>query len=120
MSELSSMLRQLCEAYPHERVSLGQIFRFVLYAASLKNDILLPQPASHPPSLPPVVLPQAIHTFLSGACQLAPDFTDHCWTVLKDVVWNDADFSVARHASTFSHHRHSLGLCMLFPPCEYA
>jgi len=64
MNELNDLL-QLLEDTPGHSVTLVKIFRFVTYAVSLKDDILLPQPSAHPPSVAPLILPQAVKQFLT-------------------------------------------------------
>ena len=66
MNELNDLL-QLLKDTPGHSVTLVKIFRFVTYAVSLKDDILLPQPSAHPPSVAPLILPQAVKQFLATA-----------------------------------------------------
>ncbi|KAG1832287.1 hypothetical protein DFJ58DRAFT_671167 [Suillus subalutaceus] len=49
-------------------LTLETIFTFALLATSLKDDIILTQPATHDIDEPPLFLPPSIVTFLSGAC----------------------------------------------------
>jgi len=114
MNELNDLLQLLKDASGHS-VTLAKIFRFVTYAVSLKDDILLPQPATHPPSVAPLILPQTVKQFLAAACDLPVDFMDACWAILRTTIWNDSgDFTQSDKQSIFLRHGYRLGICMLF------
>jgi hypothetical protein len=114
MNELNDLL-QLLKDTPGHSITLVKIFRFVTYAVSLKDDILLPQPSTHPPSVAPLILPQAVKQFLATACDIPPDFTDVCWAILKTTIWNNGgDFTQCDKQSIFLRHGYPLGICMSF------
>ena len=63
----SLAMNKLLKDTPGHSVTLFKIFRFVTYAVSLKNDILLPQPSAHLLLVAPLILPQAVKQFLAAA-----------------------------------------------------
>ena len=79
------------QPYPNLRaqLSLSQIWRFITHAALLKKDIILTQSARHDPMQPPQFLPPAIEEYLSKLLNLDSRLVEDCWTVLRDLVWND-------------------------------
>ncbi|EDR10781.1 uncharacterized protein LACBIDRAFT_324667 [Laccaria bicolor S238N-H82] len=115
MNELNDLL-QLLKDTPGHSVTLVKIFHFVTYAISLKDDILLLQPSSHPPSVAPMILPQAVKQFLATACNIPPDITDDCWTILRTTIWNDGgDFTQCDMQSIFLR----LGIPWGYYPAQY-
>ncbi|KAF6765823.1 hypothetical protein DFP72DRAFT_798441 [Ephemerocybe angulata] len=94
-------------------VQFLQLLRFIALSTRLKADILLPQPASHHPAIPPAVLPQAIQVFLSGACSLPAAVVDGLWDCLRTNIWDpntqlslDSGVQIATHVQ----FGHSVGL----------
>jgi len=71
-------------------VSLTALFRFINIATSLKDDIILIQPAEAQTSSPPPVLSPAFNTFLAAACSILPAQANHAWTLLQHVIWHGA------------------------------
>ena len=63
-------------------LTLQNLFHFVIYAACLKNDILLPQPAVHSPLVAPELLPCSVLCFLSSAV----DFPSK-WQRIAGLSW---------------------------------
>ncbi|KAF8886257.1 hypothetical protein CPB84DRAFT_1685162 [Gymnopilus junonius] len=94
MSELLQLLELLrCNADALNTLTLGKVFRFVTYAAHLKDDILLPQPATLSHSIAPELLPRTVIHFLSTACDISVQTTERCWSILKDLIWSSNDFA---------------------------
>jgi hypothetical protein len=87
------------------------LFRFVIYASHLKNDILLVQPAGHPPDIAPQLLPASVRAFLSVVCGFSLEMTDLCWTGLKGAVWSNSCARTIESLDGFKEHgeRHGLG-----------
>ncbi|KAF8911997.1 hypothetical protein CPB84DRAFT_1841711 [Gymnopilus junonius] len=116
MSELLQLLELLrCNADALNTLTLGKVFRFVTYAARLKDDILLPQPATLSHSIAPELLPRTVIHFLSTACDISVQTTERCWSILKDLIWSSNDF--APEGSNFEAcervflaHGHTFGL----------
>ncbi len=87
MSDLHKLL-ELLHNDPTHSLTLGKLYRFITYAVSLKDDILLAQPSSHPPQIAPDHLPPSIQSFLASACEFTNPFTDLCWYTLKETIWH--------------------------------
>ncbi|KAG1824785.1 uncharacterized protein BJ212DRAFT_1247525, partial [Suillus subaureus] len=68
-------------------LSLEVTFVFASLATSLKDNIILMQPATYHICKPPLFLPPSIVAFLSAACKLSPASMKMCWDVLKSSVW---------------------------------
>ena len=114
MNELDDLL-QLLKETPGHSITLVKIFHFVTYAILLKDDILLPQPSSHLPSVAPMLLSQTVKQFLAAACDIQPNFTDDCWAILRTMIWNEGgNFIQCDMQSIFLHHGYPLGICMSF------
>lgn len=93
-------------------LTLGKILSFVALAAKLKNDILqlLAQPASHPASEAPDVLPPSVEAFLGDSCDIPKEFVDGCWAALKSTIWNDKVISQDNSEALFQEHGHKSGI----------
>ena len=117
MSELEELLNLLrSNADASKTLTLTSLVRFVTYAARLKDDILLPQPACHSPLIAPDLLPASILNFLASACRFSLATTEHCWSILKDIIWNSDDFAPERTnfkacSCVFLAHGHTFGIC---------
>lgn len=114
MSELQTLLGLFQDNNSSSITVFSKIFRFANYASSLRDDILLPQPATHPPSLPPAFLPNVVRGFLANACELPLDHVDQCWSVLKESIW-DGELGRLVNPDTTTHfmqHGHPAGLSM--------
>lgn len=114
-------LQRLCEAlaqFPSvSGLSLDQITCFIRLATKLKDDILLPQPVSHPAGCPPEFLPPSIASFLSEAVDIPLDNVSICWAALKTEVWHQlatAD-SAEAYEQCFKEYGWQRGLSMSFP-----
>ncbi|KAG2097518.1 uncharacterized protein F5147DRAFT_527280, partial [Suillus discolor] len=68
-------------------LTLEAIFTFASLATSLKNDIILTQPATYDVHEPLMFLPPSIVTFLSKACVLSLESLRMCWSALKNNIW---------------------------------
>jgi hypothetical protein len=95
----------------HSELSLQQIFKFIMLATKMKNDIILVQPTSVPASDPPDVLPPSITLFLQNSCGITENCVISCWEVLKSAVWYDSDSFKDSSESDFAEHGHPMGLC---------
>ncbi|EDR07736.1 uncharacterized protein LACBIDRAFT_298235 [Laccaria bicolor S238N-H82] len=94
MAELEQLLELLrTNADALNTLTLSNLFCFVSYASCLKDDILLPQPSPVSPSTAPDLLPASIQKFLASACGFSEATTERCWSILKDTIWNSADFA---------------------------
>jgi hypothetical protein len=93
-------------------LTIGKILHFVSYASSLKNDILLSQPASQSQFTPPDILPPTLESFLSEACDIPAKFTKSCWEVFKETVWEESKVKRDQEEKDFCEHRHVHGLIM--------
>ena len=89
--ELLILLRSDADA--SKTLTLTSLFHFVTYAARHKDDILLPQPAHHSLLIAPDLLPTTVLNFLASACGFSLATTEHCWSILKDTIWNSEDFT---------------------------
>ena len=118
MAELLQLLELLrTNADALTTITLANLFHFVTYATRLKDDILLPQPAVYSPLVAPELLPQSVLHFLSSACGFSLETMEHCWTILKDIIWHSDNFSpegtnFEACARVFLAHGHTFGLCM--------
>src|SRR5580698_9903859 len=81
LDKILDLLRVDPDAF--QGLTISKILRFVSYASSLKNDILLSQPASRSESSPPDFLPQTVESFLSESCDIPAEFTKSCWDVRR-------------------------------------
>ncbi|KAG1859676.1 hypothetical protein F4604DRAFT_1684632 [Suillus subluteus] len=91
---------------------------FTSLATSLKDDIILTQPATYSIHNPPLFLPPSIVAFLSTACILSPASVEMCWSVMKSSIWA-GNFTVSeRMKGLFEMHRHPHGLTQhtFYPP----
>ena len=112
--QLLDLLRSNADAL--NTITLANLFHFVTYAAHLKDDILLPQPVVYSPLAAPELLPRSVLHFLSSACGFSLETTEHCWSILKDIVWHSNDFApegtnFEACAWVFLAHGHTFGLC---------
>jgi hypothetical protein len=98
-------------------LTLGNLMQFVIYAGKLKDDILLVQSATHPPSVPPPILPQSVAIFLAKACGIpSNEQIELCWELLKDMIWNDEPVvSAEREGAAFAEHGQGLGISIVLP-----
>ena len=100
-------------------LTLDQVVRFIVYATRLRDDIVLVQPANHPPECVPDFLPHSVQGFLSDACSIHLDFIPSLWGALRDTVWGGTFGKFLEkepHMSVFSQHGHNHGLSMFFLP----
>lgn len=117
MTSLDILLKLLKEnARTLQGLTVESLFRFVIYAARLQDDILLPQSSSHDPRTAPKLLPSTVIKFLASVCSITEPGVEHCWSVLKDHIWNSKDFSPAGTnfdaiSKDFINHGHQFGLC---------
>ena len=98
-------------------LTLDQVVCFVVYATCLQDDIVLVQPANHPPEHVPDFLPHLVQGFLSEACSIHLDFIPSLWGALHETVWGGTFgkfLEKESHMSAFSQHGHNYGLSMLF------
>jgi hypothetical protein len=114
LEQLLSLLRSNADAL--NSLTLANIFRFVTHAAHLKDDILLPQSAQHSPFVAPALLPASVLQFLASACGFSTETTEHCWSILKETIWNSVDFSPEETnfeacSRVFLMHGHTFGIC---------
>jgi hypothetical protein len=117
LEQLLSLLRSNADAL--KSLTLGNIFRFITYAARLKDDILLPQSAQHYPLTAPTLLPGSVLQFLASACGFSIETTEHCWSILKDTIWDSEDFSPEATnfeacSRVFLMHGHTFGICKYY------
>jgi hypothetical protein len=89
--------------------TLPIIMTFVMLTSRLKNEILIVQPANHQPDDPPLVLPPAIVSFLSSACNLSNQLTVDFWDSLKETVWKTAICNTSVIEDLFRVHGKDLG-----------
>jgi hypothetical protein len=106
-SKLISLLTRHSHVLGNETLPI--IMTFVMLTSRLKNQILLVQPASHHPDDPPPVLPPAIVSFLSSACNLSNQLTVDFWDSLKETVWQTAIFDNSLIEGLFRVHGKDLG-----------
>ena len=117
MAELQQLLDFLkSDPDTLKTVTLTSVFRFVTYAARLKDDIMLPQSAHHSPLIAPELLPASVLNFLASACGFSVATTERCWSVLKDLIWNSKDLApegtnFEACERVFLDHGHTFGLC---------
>jgi hypothetical protein len=98
-------------------LTLDQVVRFVVYATRLRDDILLVQPANHPPERVPDFLPHSVQGFLSEACSIHLDFIPPLWGALSETVWGGKFGKFLEkedHISAFSQYGHNHGLSIFF------
>lgn len=98
-------------------LTLDRVVRFVVYATSLRNDIVLVQPANHLPERVPDFLPHSVEAFLSEACLIDLDLIPALWGALSETVWGgnfEKFLEKEPHLSVFSQYGHNHGLCMFF------
>jgi hypothetical protein len=98
-------------------LTLDQVVRFVVYATRLRDDILLVQPANHPPERVPDFLPHSVQGFLSEACSIHLDFIPPLWGALSETVWGgkfEKFLEKEDHISAFSQYGHNHGLSIFF------
>jgi hypothetical protein len=93
-------------------LTLETIFTFASLTTSLKDDIILTQPATHDIDEPPLFLPPSIVTFLSGACLLSLESVRTCWGALKNGIWADCFAISDKNKDLFETHGHPYGLSM--------
>jgi hypothetical protein len=67
--------------------SLLALFRFLLVATRLKNDIILMQPSTVSDSKPPSGIPPSIKHFLAASCHMPGECVDNAWLLFKEVIW---------------------------------
>ena len=90
MDSMDNILRRLAE-FPGllGQLSFTQIFHFIIYSSRIKNDIILTQPASHTPFIPPEYLSPAVQGFLAEVLQVNVHTVQQCWAAFKDLAWNE-------------------------------
>jgi hypothetical protein len=95
-------------------ITLTTIIRFLILAAKLRNDIILTQPATLSATDPPDILPPSIAAFLGDCCDLPPHSVDHCWGILKAVVWHGSNRFLDHSETFFAKYGHHRGLSTFF------
>ncbi|KAJ2936392.1 hypothetical protein H1R20_g702, partial [Candolleomyces eurysporus] len=106
-------------------LSLPYLMKFIIYASTLKNDIILAYPSTFqgwqdaPPFLPPSMV-----EFLAAACTITQADVERCWALVKGVVWaldpstfNDTSLLAAFKISGSRHGYPSPRT--LWPPTSY-
>ena len=68
--------------------SLQQLFQFIHVVFSIKDEILLTLPSTHPRNNPPATLPPTLTQFLSAGCHLTEAQVSDAWSLFKDAVWS--------------------------------
>jgi len=121
MSEFQRLF-EVFRSHPYLSASLtlDNVVRFVVYATRLRNDIMLVQPADHPPECVPTFLPHSVQGFLSESCAVPLDFIPHLWGALRETVWGGTFGQFLEkepHLSVFMQYGHNYGLSMLFFFC---
>ncbi|KAK7023536.1 hypothetical protein VNI00_016687 [Paramarasmius palmivorus] len=89
-------IAELCEALGPlaKTLRLSQLIAFIVIGHRIKQDILLIQSSSQPPSEPPLVLDPEAMKFLSLCCDLNIQDQSEvitCWRTLKHILWNPCD-----------------------------
>ena len=87
---------------------LSKVLRLTRFTAHLKNDILLAQPATHPPQTAPLILPPTIVSFLSRACAVPPAFVIAFWDAMKHEIWREDGDSMYSTEEEFFKHGHDI------------
>lgn len=95
-------------------ITLETTFTFASLAASLKDDIILTQPATHDIHKPPLFLPPSVITFLSSACTLSSVSVRTCWSALKDSIWAGNFAVYDKIKDLFETHGHPYGLSLFY------
>ncbi|TEB17856.1 hypothetical protein FA13DRAFT_1649942 [Coprinellus micaceus] len=94
-------------------IKFEHLLRFITLSSRLKDDILLPQPATHPENVPPAVLSPALQVFLSAACPLPSAIIPSLWKALRTVIWDPGTLSVFEPSAQMAahlRHGHNVGL----------
>lgn len=98
MEVLETILQQLKAHDELRRLSLTTIMAFVSRAASLKRDIMQPQPLSVTDDRPPDILPPSIAHFLSNSLAIPLASIQDCWGIFKFDIWDHQGPEEARKA----------------------
>ena len=90
MDSLSHLLDAL-SATPElaARLTLAQLYRFVVCCARVKNEICIAQPADVRLDIPPEFLPPSLLEFLAALLEFEVVLVIQCWSVFKTLIWND-------------------------------
>ena len=91
-----------------EKLTLAKVHTFIIHAARLKNDIQLAQPSSVSHTDIPAFLPASVQAFLSELTDIPILLVPHCWTVLKDLVWNAQYVSALTEGVEAGFMRHGI------------
>jgi hypothetical protein len=94
---------------------LSKVLRVTRFTICLKNDILLAQPATHPPETAPLILPPAVVSFLSRACALPPAFIIAFWDGMRHAIWREEGDSLYSMEEQFFKHGHDIGFGASLP-----
>ncbi|KAF8056266.1 hypothetical protein FPV67DRAFT_650208 [Lyophyllum atratum] len=99
----------------HPGLGLRQLLQFVTLVSTLRDDILLVQPAYVSAADPPEILPPTVKIFLGNSCNITGECVDDCWETLRSTIWHGVDVNINKE---FAQHGHLLGLSArtLYPP----
>lgn len=105
---IETILQQLKGHEELRQLSLVTIMAFVSRAASLKRDIMQPQPLSVTYDQPPDVLPLSIVHFLSNSLAIPLTSVQDCWGIFKFDIWDHPGPEEARKADEVSFRAYGL------------
>ena len=92
-------------------IGFEQIVKFITYAARLKDDILLAQPASYSPNQSEPILPPTIQKFLSDVSTIPLQSISKFWSVLAHVAWDyNIGNSIDSYLSSYQEFGHIRGI----------
>ena len=120
VATLPMLFGALCEELARNVTSfptltLRQLLLFSTLATKLTAEILLVQPSTHSLEVAPLYLSSAIVGFLTDACGIDGDTISQCWTLLKDLIWQDDHSAITGVTEediegAFHQHGHHYGL----------
>ncbi|KAF8234816.1 hypothetical protein L208DRAFT_1546015 [Tricholoma matsutake] len=71
-----------------DSITMETAMEFIWLGASLKDVIIMVQPAMHHEHDIPNALPPHVRSFLGLATNISEAFVDGCWTAFNSVIWN--------------------------------
>lgn len=85
--EICTILDRMSQHEVLRRLTMSRLMLFINNAACLRRSIQLTQPLSEQGSTAPEHLPTSIAEFLSLSVGIPLQHLSECWSILKDLVW---------------------------------
>ncbi|KZP27843.1 hypothetical protein FIBSPDRAFT_730025 [Athelia psychrophila] len=121
--EICSLLARMSEHEVLRGLTVTQLMAFVNHAVCLRRSIQLTQPLSEDDIAAPEFIPGSISEFLSESVGIPYQHITTCWSILKDLVWQQptSEELSEKQEEQFVKHgwRRGITSISLYPPTNH-